>query len=63
MDVTCISYKDTGFFSSGLTDYLEGKPELEPFYGNRPDFEGFAELLKNKKVIADRQILAGVLTQ
>jgi bacillithiol biosynthesis cysteine-adding enzyme BshC len=63
MDVTCISYKDTGFFSSGLTDYLEGKPQLQSFYSNRPDFEGFAELLKNKKVIADREILAGVLTE
>jgi len=63
MDVSCISYKDTGFFSSGLTDYLEGKTELEPFYSYRPDFAGFAELLKNKKVIADRDILAGALTE
>lgn len=63
MDVTCISYKDTGFFSSGLTDYLKGKPELDSFYGNRPNFEGFAELLKNKKVVADRQILTSVLTE
>lgn len=63
MDVTCISYKETGFFSSGLTDYLKGKPELDSFYGNRPNFEGFAELLKNKKVVADRQILTSVLTE
>ncbi|MFD0751677.1 bacillithiol biosynthesis cysteine-adding enzyme BshC [Mucilaginibacter calamicampi] len=63
MDVSCISYKDTGFFSSGLTDYLEGKAELDPFYSYRPNFEGFAELLKSKKVIADRGVLAGVLTE
>lgn len=63
MDVSCISYKDTGFFSSGLTDYLKGKAELEPFYSYSPTFDGFAELLKNKKVIADREVLAGVLTE
>jgi len=63
MDVSCISYKDTGFFSSTVTDYLEGKPELKPFYAHRPDFEGFAELLKTKKVVADREILANVLNE
>lgn len=63
MDVTCISYKNTGFFSSAVTDYLEDKPELRPFYAHRPDFEGFAQLIKNKKVTANRDTLAGVLTE
>ncbi|PJJ80453.1 bacillithiol biosynthesis cysteine-adding enzyme BshC [Mucilaginibacter auburnensis] len=63
MDVACISYKDTGFFSSTVTDYIEGKPELKPFYGYKPDFDGFAELLKNKKVIANREILSNVLNE
>ena len=63
MDVNCISYKETGFFSSAITDYLAGKPELNAFYGYRPDFEGFAELLKTKTVIADREVLASVLTE
>lgn len=63
MDVSCISYKDTGFFSSAITDYIAGKPELAPFYGNKPGLEGFADLLKTKKVIADRAILANVLNE
>jgi bacillithiol biosynthesis cysteine-adding enzyme BshC len=63
MDIACISYKDTGFFSSTVINYLEGKPELDLFYGYRPNWEGFAELIKGKKVIADREVLAGVLTE
>ncbi|HEY9533158.1 MAG TPA: bacillithiol biosynthesis cysteine-adding enzyme BshC [Mucilaginibacter sp.] len=62
MDVACISYKETGYFSPTVIDYLEDKPEIRPFYSHRPNFEGFAELLKNKKVIADRQLLADTLT-
>ncbi len=63
MDVACISYQDTGFFSSTVTDYIEDKPGLRPFYGHRPDFNGFDELLKSKKVIADREVLANVLNE
>jgi bacillithiol biosynthesis cysteine-adding enzyme BshC len=62
MDANCISYKDTGFFSQTVSDYLDNAPELQPFYSYRPDMSGFAELLKNKTVIADRQILVDVLT-
>jgi bacillithiol biosynthesis cysteine-adding enzyme BshC len=61
MDVTCIRYKETGFFSPTITDYLEDKPELRSFYSYRPTFEGFAEFLQNKKVIADRELLADTL--
>jgi bacillithiol biosynthesis cysteine-adding enzyme BshC len=63
MDAACISYKDTGFFSPTVTDYLDNLPELRPFYSYRPDINGFSELLKNKKVIADRKILVDVLTK
>jgi len=63
MDAACINYKDTGYFSQTVIDYLEDAPTLRPFYGNRPDREGFAEFLKAKKVIADRQLLADILTE
>ncbi|HTE02081.1 MAG TPA: bacillithiol biosynthesis cysteine-adding enzyme BshC [Mucilaginibacter sp.] len=63
MDAACINYKDTGFFSHTVTDYLEDQPELRPFYGQRPDLDGFKALLQNKKVIADREMLATVLTK
>jgi bacillithiol biosynthesis cysteine-adding enzyme BshC len=63
MDAACISYKETGYFSQTVTDYLEDKPELRPFYSYRPDWDGFKKLLQNKKVVADRTLLARVLTE
>ncbi len=63
MDAACISYKETGYFSQTVTDYLEDKPELRPFYSYRPDWEGFKVLLQNKKVIGSRDLLAQVLTK
>src|ERR1700744_222065 len=63
MDVSCISYHDTGYFSQTITDYLEDAPQLRPFYKYRPDIKGFGELLANKKVTADRWILAEVLKE
>jgi bacillithiol biosynthesis cysteine-adding enzyme BshC len=63
MDAHCINYADTGFFSKTITDYLDNHPDLAPFYGNRPTFEGFAELIKNKKPFASRKVLVEVLAE
>jgi len=63
MDVDCISYHDTGFFSHTVAEYLEGKAELRPFYQHRPDWDGFKQILANKKVVADRAVLNEVLTE
>ncbi|OCX54662.1 bacillithiol biosynthesis cysteine-adding enzyme BshC [Mucilaginibacter sp. PPCGB 2223] len=63
MDAHCINYADTGFFSKTITDYLDNDPALAPFYGHRPTFEGFEQLLKTKKVTADREVLVEVLTE
>jgi bacillithiol biosynthesis cysteine-adding enzyme BshC len=63
MRSSCISYKDTGYFSQTVSDYIDNKPELRPFYGYRPDFEGFAELLNDRKVLADRKVLIEVLEE
>jgi len=61
MDASCIDYKDTGYFSQTVIDYLDNDPALKPFYSYRPDINGFTELLKHKKVIANRDILVRVL--
>jgi bacillithiol biosynthesis cysteine-adding enzyme BshC len=61
MDVACISYKETGFFSPTVIDYLEDKPALKKFYSHRPTLEGFAAFLAHKEVIADRNLLADTL--
>ena len=63
MEASCISYKETGYFSQTVIDYIDDNAELKPFYGHRPDINGFAELLKNKKVVADRDILVTVLSE
>jgi bacillithiol biosynthesis cysteine-adding enzyme BshC len=62
MQASCISYKDTGYFSQTVIDYLEDKPELRSYYSQRPDLEGFAEILKKEKMLGDRDLLAKVLT-
>ncbi|WP_090473488.1 bacillithiol biosynthesis cysteine-adding enzyme BshC [Mucilaginibacter sp. OK268] len=63
MEASCTSYKNTGFFSPTVIDYLENRADLKPFYSYRPDMADFAELLKNKKVVADREILHRVLSK
>ncbi|MBK0380446.1 bacillithiol biosynthesis cysteine-adding enzyme BshC [Mucilaginibacter segetis] len=61
MDADCIDYKETGFFSSTVTDYLDNVPELRSFYSYRPDMQGFAELFEHKKVTTNRDLLVQVL--
>jgi len=63
MDAACIDYKETGYFSQTVIDYLDDVPELRSFYSHRPTFAGFAELFEHKKVIADRQLLVEVLSE
>src|SRR5665213_2654278 len=63
MDAACIDYKKTGYFSHTLTDYLDDVKALRPFYNSRPDLNGFNELLKNKRVVANRNILVDVLNE
>jgi len=63
MDSACIDYKDTGYFSQTISDYLENIPELRSFYSHRPDMKGFADLLESKEVIANRHTLVNVLTK
>ncbi len=61
MEPACIDYKDTGYFSQTVIDYLDDVPDLRSFYSHRPDLEGFAQLFENKKVVADREVLVQVL--
>ena len=63
MNVACIDYKQTGFFSQTVIDYIDDAPGLRAFYNYRPDLEGFAALLKSKKAIADRGLLVKLLTE
>jgi hypothetical protein len=63
MDAACIDYKETGYFSQTVIDYVDDVPELRSFYSYRPTLKGFAELFEHKKVIANRQLLVEFLTE
>ncbi|MBF98919.1 MAG: bacillithiol biosynthesis cysteine-adding enzyme BshC [Owenweeksia sp.] len=47
-DVQCISYRDTGYFSSLICDYLDQKPELAHLYNRFPVIENFREQIKER---------------
>ena len=44
----CISFKKTGYFSSLICDYLDEKPELQPFYNRFPKLENFKPQIEEK---------------
>ncbi len=48
MDVDCIPFKDTGYFSKLICDYLDQKKELAPFYNRFPTPENFKAQLEEK---------------
>ena len=60
MKVHNIPFQQTGYFSKLMGDYLDKKQELDRFYGNFPDLEGFKNQIKLKKMfsINTRKVLA-----
>lgn len=40
MDIDCLTYRESGYYSNLIIDYIEAKKSLRPFYGNRADLEG-----------------------
>ena len=44
-----IPFKETGYFSSLICDYLDKNERLTSFYGNFPELEGFKKQLKTKQ--------------
>jgi len=49
MKVTQIPFKDTGFFSKTMLDYLAQKESIYSFYNNFPDSTGFYNQIKEKE--------------
>jgi len=49
MKVTQIPFKDTGFFSKTMLDYLEQKEAIQSFYNNFPDSVGFYNQIEEKE--------------
>ncbi|RBW62997.1 bacillithiol biosynthesis cysteine-adding enzyme BshC [Tenacibaculum sp. E3R01] len=49
MKTTQIPFKNTGFFSKTMIDYLEEDKQTKPFYGNFPSVKGLEKQLDVKK--------------
>ncbi|MFS4467640.1 bacillithiol biosynthesis cysteine-adding enzyme BshC [Maribacter sp. 2210JD10-5] len=48
MDIDCLPFRKTGYFSKFICDYIEGDKKLRPFYNHFPDITGFKNQLKEK---------------
>ncbi|MDP3313509.1 bacillithiol biosynthesis cysteine-adding enzyme BshC [Lutibacter sp.] len=55
MEVQYIPFKETGYFSNLICDYLDKHKRLSEFYGNHPDIEGFRNQIELKKTSFSNQ--------
>ena len=64
MNVTHIPFKNTGFFSKTMIDYLEKLEKLQPFYNNFPSITSFKNQIENKTFSNEtRTVLVDVLNK
>ena len=66
MEVACIPFKKTGYFSSLISDYLDENKKLKPFYNRFPKIEEFKTQIEEKSNSyphANRKILKEVLQE
>ncbi len=49
MEVECISYRKTGYFTNLINDYLDESEHLRPFYHRFPKIESFGAQIEEKK--------------
>lgn len=49
MNIEYIPFKDTGYFSKIMEDYLEQKESVQNLYHNTPNLEGFGKQIKEKE--------------
>lgn len=65
MEVDCIPFKETGYFSKLICDYLDQSENLQPFFNRFPLLENFENQLKEKKAnypTSNRIILSNALS-
>lgn len=48
MEVDCIAFRETGYFSELICDYLDKKEELKPFYNRAPELGNFKDQIEEK---------------
>jgi bacillithiol synthase len=63
-NISTLPYKDTGYFTKIVTDYLEQSAELRPFYTHPPDLEGMNHAIAARDAFkTNRPLLVEVLKQ
>jgi len=59
---TTVAYRETGYFSGIILDYLEGKEKLELFYAHPVTTDGIKAAIKNRRSFpTDRKLLVDTL--
>ncbi len=64
MEVECIPFRETGYFSDLICDYLDQKQCLQAFYHHYPELNAFEKQIKEKQEsfpLENRSVLARVL--
>src|SRR5690606_28816716 len=64
-DTHCLNYRDTGYFSKLICDYLDQDPALKPFYNRFPNLENFKNQIEEKSGFSadTRKVLVEALTR
>lgn len=60
---TYIPYKQTGYFSKLVIDYVNNQPQLQPFYNLYPDIKNVEKAISQRKNFQHRQVLVEQLQQ
>src|SRR5690606_20733674 len=47
-DTHCLEYRSTGYFSQLITDYLDQKSALQPYYNRFPTLENFKAQIEER---------------
>ncbi|MEX2380027.1 MAG: bacillithiol biosynthesis BshC, partial [Vicingaceae bacterium] len=64
METDCIHFKETGYFSQIITDYLEEKRKITDFYAHSPNLDAFKEAIQKRNFSSEkRSILKTALQQ
>ncbi|WP_158851850.1 bacillithiol biosynthesis cysteine-adding enzyme BshC [Algibacter sp. L1A34] len=66
MPADCISFKNTGYFSSLICEYLNENQELKPFYNRFPNLDNFKKQIDEKQssfTQESRNVLYSVLSK
>ena len=66
MDVECLPYRKTGYFTNLITDYLDETESLRPFYHRFPNLDSFkTQILEKQKHFPDqnRKVLSKAISE